>query len=208
MIKGIIAIKEGMTSLFNSDGNQIPVTILKAGPCIVTQIKTTQIDGYNAIQLGFDEKNINKINLPLKGHFKKVGEVGYKILKEFREQTPENFKIGQRITVGEVFTIGEKINVTGTMKGRGFTGVIKRHGFHGGKSTHGSMCHRIPGSIGASATPGRVVKGKKLPGQYGNTKKTIKNLEIIDIRPEKNIIIVKGAVPGSNKSQIILKKIN
>jgi len=204
--KGLIGQKIGMTSLFTNTGEQIPVTVINAGPCVVTQIKTVATDGYSCIQVGFGEKKEKNINKPLKGHFEKSGGGKYSRLKEFRINDPEAFKLGQTISIGDVFEIGEKIKVTGTTKGRGFSGVIKRHGFHGGKKTHGSMSHRIPGSIGCSATPGRVIKGKKLPGQYGNSKKTVKNIEIVDIRPEKNLILIKGAIPGHNKGLIELYK--
>jgi len=204
--KGLIGQKLGMTSLFTTAGEQIPVTVVYAGPCVVTQIKTAATDGYNSIQLAYGDIKEKKVNKPLKGHFEKSGGKSFSMLKEFRVDDTDQYKLGQAIKAEDVFSIGEKIKVTGTTKGRGFTGVIKRHGFHGGKKTHGSMSHRIPGSIGCSATPSRVIKGKKLPGQYGNAKQTVKNIEIMDIRPENNLIMIKGAVPGCNKGMLALFK--
>ncbi|ETR74467.1 MAG: large subunit ribosomal protein L3 [Candidatus Magnetoglobus multicellularis str. Araruama] len=204
--KGLIGRKIGMTSLFTSAGEQISVTVINAGPCLVTQIKTVATDGYNSIQLAYGDKKENKVNKPMKGHFEKSGGGSHQKLKEFRINDTQNYKLGQSINVTDVFEIGEKIKISGTTKGRGFSGVIKRHGFHGGKKTHGSMSHRIPGSIGCSATPSRVIKGKKLPGQYGNSRQTVKNIEIVDIRPEHNLILIKGAVPGCNKGIVELYK--
>jgi len=204
--KGLIGQKLGMTSLFTTTGEQIPVTVINAGPCVITQIKTEATDGYNSIQLAYGDIKEKNVNKPVKGHFEKSGGKAYKVLKEFRVDDTETYKLGQALKAEDLFNVGEKINVTGTTKGRGFSGVIKRHGFHGGKKTHGSMSHRIPGSIGCSATPSRVIKGKKLPGQYGNSKKTVKNIEIIDIRPENNIVMIKGAIPGCNKGLIALYK--
>jgi large subunit ribosomal protein L3 len=204
--KGLIGKKIGMTSLFTTSGEQIPVTIIHAGPCFVTQIKTKAIDGYNSIQLAYSEKKDKKVTKPMKGHFEKSGGKTYSNLREFRVDDTENYKLGQTVKAEDVFNIGEKIKISGKTKGRGFSGVIKRHGFHGGKKTHGSMSHRIPGSIGCSATPSRVIKGKRLPGQYGNAKQTVKNLEIVDIRPEKNLLMIKGAIPGCNKGMIALYK--
>jgi len=204
--KGLIGKKLGMTSLFTTTGEQIPVTIIHTGPCVVTQIKKTATDGYNSIQLAYGEKASKKVNKPLKGHFEKSGGKTYANIKEFRVEDTENYKLGQAVKAADIFNIGDKIKITGTTKGRGFSGVIKRHGFHGGKKTHGSMSHRIPGSIGCSATPSKVIKGKKLPGQYGNAKKTVKNLEIVDIRHENNLMIIKGAIPGCNNGLIALYK--
>jgi large subunit ribosomal protein L3 len=204
--KGLIGQKIGMTSLFTTTGEQIPVTVINAGPCVITQIKTLATDGYSSIQLAYGDIEEKKVNKPIKGHFEKSGGKTYKVLKEFKVDDTEIYKLGQSIKAEDIFKVGDKINVTGTTKGRGFSGVIKRHGFHGGKKTHGSMSHRIPGSIGCSATPSRVIKGKKLPGQYGNSQKTVKNIEIIDIRPENNIVMIKGAIPGCNKGLIALYK--
>jgi large subunit ribosomal protein L3 len=204
--KGLIGQKLGMTSLFTTSGEQIPVTVINVGPCVVTQIKTTATDGYNSIQLAYGDLKEKKANKPLIGHFEKSGGKTYAKLKEFRVDDTESYKLGQSIKAEDVFNIGDKIKISGTTKGRGFSGVIKRHGFHGGKKTHGSMSHRIPGSIGCSATPSRVIKGKKLPGQYGNSKQTVKNIEIVDIRTDNNLILIKGAIPGCNKGMITLYK--
>lgn len=195
MFKGMLGKKIGMTSVFASDGKLVPVTVIKLGPCVVTQVKTSQTDGYNALQLGFDELSLAKCNRPENGHFSKSGSTGFKVVREFDVENPDEFEVGQTIGL-EVFAIGDKINVSGTSKGRGFAGTIKRHGFSRGPETHGSRNHRKPGSIGCSAWPARVVKGRKMPGHMGVDRKTVKNLEIIDIRPEENLVMIKGAVPG------------
>jgi large subunit ribosomal protein L3 len=205
MSKGLIGRKLGMIGFFSQEGKHIPVTVVELGPCVVTQIKTVAKEKYNALQVGFGDKSSKRVNKPLAGHLKKSGERLFAHLKEFPVDDPGQYELGQAITL-EIFEIGEKIDVTGMMKGRGFAGVIKRHGFHGGKKTHGSKSHRIPGSIGCSATPSKVVKGKKLPGHYGNSRKTIKNLEVIDIRPEDNMILIKGAIPGPNKGIVVINK--
>ena len=194
-----------MTGLFTSEGKNIPVTAVQVGPCVVTQIKTVANDGYNAIQLGFGDKKKSRVNKALEGHLKKSGKNRFAFLREVSVNDPSEYGIGQTINL-DIFNIGEYIDVSGTTKGRGFSGVIKRHGFHGGKKTHGSHSHRIPGSIGCSAWPAKVIKGKKMPGQFGNTKKTIRNLEIVDIRPEENLILIKGAIPGSKNGIVEIKK--
>ncbi len=201
----MIGKKLGMTGLFLSDGRYVPVTVVQAGPCVITQIKTIAIDGYDALQLGFGDKKTHKVNKPLQGHYNKSGDRLFSVMREFPVDNPENYNVGQEIKA-EMFEIGEIINVSGTIKGRGFAGVIKRHGFHGGRKTHGSRSHRVPGSIGCSAWPAKVIKGKKLPGHYGNTRQTAKNLEIIDIRHEENLILIKGAVPGHKNSIVGIKK--
>ena len=205
MCNGLIGKKLGMTGLFTADGNYIPVTAIKVGPCVVTQIKSVATDGYNALQLGFGEKKKIRVNKALEGHLRKSGERRFEFLREVSVNDPGEYGIGQTIN-SDIFNIGELIDVSGTAKGRGFSGVIKRHGFHGGKKSHGSHSHRIPGSIGCSAWPAKVIKGKKMPGQYGNTRKTIRNLEIVDIRPEENLILIKGAIPGSKNGFVIIKK--
>ena len=206
MCKGLIGKKLGMTALFTSDGEYIPVTVVQVGPCVVTQIKAMSSDGYNAIQLGFGERKRSHINKPMQGHLKKSGAGYFEFLREVPVDDPGEYKLGQTIGL-DLFTVGERIDVTGTTKGRGFSGVIKRHGFHGGKKTHGSRSHRIPGSIGCSAWPAKVIRGKKMPGQYGNTRKTVRNLEIIDIRPEQNLMLIKGAVPGAGNGLVEVKKL-
>lgn len=206
MCKGLIGKKLGMTSLFTPEGKRIPVTVIQAGPCVVTQIKTVAADGYNALQLGFGAKKAKRVNKPLSGHMKKAGENLFSVMREVAVDNPEDFDLGQEITV-DLFQIGEKVDVTGTTKGRGFSGVIKRHGFARGRETHGSHSHRIPGSIGCSAWPAKVIRGKKMPGQYGSERKTIRNLEVVDIRPDNNLILIKGAVPGSKSSLLTVKKL-
>lgn len=206
MCKGLMGKKLGMTGLFSPTGQFTPVTVIEAGPCVVTQIKTAAKDGYNALQLGFVKKKESHVNKPMKGHLEKAGKDYYSFLKEFPVDNPEDYELGQSISV-EMFKIGERVDVIGTTKGRGFAGVIKRHGFHGGRKTHGSKSHRIPGSIGCSAWPAKVIKGKKMPGQYGNDRKTIKNLEVVDIRPEENLIMIKGPVPGYKTGIIEINKL-
>ena len=205
MCRGMIGRKIGMTGMFNSLGELVPVTALEIGPCFVTQIKNMDKDGYIALQLGFEAVKASSVNRPLKGHMLKSGKQFFKIMREFVIDNPDDYKLGQKISV-DMFSIGEHVNVSGKSKGRGFSGVIKRHGFHGGKKTHGSHSHRIPGSIGCSAWPAKVIKGKKMPGRYGNVKKTVKKLEIIDIRSEENIMIVKGATPGSKSGLVYVAK--
>ena len=205
MCKGMIGKKLGMTSVYSQEGQLIPVTAVQVGPCVVTQIKTESIDGYNALQLGMGEKKESRINKPIKGHIRKTEKNLCAVLKEFPVDNPEEFTVGQIID-SEMFDVGEMINVTGITKGRGFAGVIKRHGFGGGRETHGGKCHRIPGSIGCSAWPSKVTKGKKMPGHYGNDKKTIKKLKIVDIRPDENVILLKGAVPGSRSGVVTINK--
>ena len=201
----MIGKKIGMTGLFTPEGQYIPVTVVQVGPCSVTQIKTIETDGYNALQLGFGEKKRSRINKPMEGHLKKSGDTLFAFLREVRVDNPSEYTLGQAIKL-DIFEVGERVDVTGISKGRGFSGVIKRHGFHGGKKTHGSHSHRIPGSIGCSATPAKVIKGKKMPGQYGNHRKTVRNLEIVDIRPEENIMMIKGAIPGSGFGVVEIKK--
>jgi len=205
MCKNLIGKKLGMTGLFTAQGQYIPVTVMEVGPCVVTQIKTTETDGYNALQLGFGSMKASRISKPVRGHIRKSGEGAFSVFQEFAVENPEEYELGQVIT-SEVFTVGEKVDITGTTKGRGFAGVIKRHGFHGGKSTHGSHSHRIPGSIGCSAWPAKVIKGKKMPGHYGTERKTVRNLEIVDIRPDENLMLIKGAIPGPKTGLVAIKK--
>ncbi len=206
MFKGMLGKKIGMTSVFASDGRLVPVTVVKFGPCVVTQVKTEKTDGYNALQLGFDERPLEKCTKPRAGHFAKSGSIGFKTVREFTVDAPEEFEAGQ--TIGfESFAIGDKVNVSGTSKGRGFAGTIKRWGFSRGPETHGSRNHRAPGSIGCSAWPARVVKGKKMPGHMGVDRKTVKNLEVIDIRPDENIVLIKGPVPGCKTGLLEICKV-
>jgi len=204
MGKGLIGKKIGMTQVFWDDGASIPVTVIEAGPCVVVQKKTERTDGYNAIQLGFDRKKEKKATKPLKGHFDKAGKGYFRHLREFRVESPDEYELGQELNV-DMFNIGDRVDVIGTTKGRGFAGVIKRHGFHGGRATHGSMFHRAPGSIGASAYPSRVFKGTRLPGQMGNKRKTVQNLVVAGVRAERNLILIKGPVPGSRNGIVVVK---
>jgi large subunit ribosomal protein L3 len=206
MSKGILGKKLGMTGVFTSEGRYVPATVIEAGPCVVTQIKTKDTDGYDALQLGFVGKRTSRVNKPLQGHFKKSGDQCFQFLKEFSVENPADFNVGQEVTV-EMFEVGERVDVVGTSKGRGFSGVIKRHGFHRGPMTHGSRNIRRPGSVGCSAWPAKIVRGKKMPGQYGNDRKTIRNLEIIDIRSDDNLILVKGSVPGAESGLVSVNKL-
>jgi len=194
-----------MTGLFTNDGRHFPVTVVQVGPCVVTQIKTVKTDGYNALQLGFGDKKPARISKPVLGHMKKSGEGAFAFLREVEVADPENYSLGQTISL-DLFKIGERVDVVGTSKGRGFSGVIRRHGFSGGRMAHGSHSKRIPGSIGCSAWPSKVIKGKKLPGHFGVDRKTVRNLEIVDIRPDDNLMMIKGALPGSRSSMVTVKK--
>ena len=205
MSRGLLGKKLGMTGFFTPEGSYLPVTVIEAGPCVVTQIKTKATDGYDALQLGFGEKRQSRVNKPLQGHFKKSGKQCFRYVREFTVEDPAAYNLGQEITV-DMFKVGDRVDVVGTTKGRGFAGVIKRYGFHRGPMTHGSRNVRRPGSIGCSAWPAKVIKGKKMPGQYGNDRKTIRNLEIVDIRPEDNVILVKGAVPGAESGLMAVNK--
>lgn len=195
MKKGIIGRKVGMTQIFDEKGNVIPVTVIEAGPCVVAQVKTVETDGYNAVQLGFGDIKDKHINKPEAGHFAKAKLANKKHLREFRVDSIEGIKVGDELKA-DVFEAGEKIDVQGTSKGKGFQGVIKRHGQHRGPMGHGSMYHRRPGSMGATSTPGRVFKGKKLPGHMGRVTVTIQNLDVVRVDMDKNVILVKGSVPG------------
>jgi len=199
---GILGRKVGMTRVYNEHGRSIPVTVIEAGPCTVLQKKSTDNEGYDAIQVGFQEKKASRVNRPQAGHFKRSDSTGYYHVREFRVSNLEEYELGQQISMKEILQIGDKIDISGRVKGRGFQGVIKRHGFAGGKATHGSMFHRAPGSIGCSAWPSRVVKGKKMPGQMGNNLVTLKNLTVIDIREDENILLVEGGVPGAKNGLI------
>jgi large subunit ribosomal protein L3 len=194
-MSAILGKKIGMTHVFSSDGRLVPVTVVQVGPCVVTQVKTVETDGYTALQLGFDEKSIEKLNKPLAGHLEKSGGKGFRVLREFRTESVEDVAPGAVVDVA-MFKVGEKVTISGISKGRGFQGTIKRHGFSRGPETHGNRNHRKPGSIGNSAWPGKVIKGKKMPGHMGVDRTTVKNLTIVDIKPEDNLLLVKGAVPG------------
>ncbi len=195
MSKGLIGKKVGMTQIFDEKGMVIPVTVIEAGPCVVSQVKTVETDGYNAIQLGYGEVKSSKVNKPQAGHFAKANVEAKKHLREFRCEEPAELKVGDEIKA-DVFAEGDKVDVQGISKGKGFQGVIKRHGQHRGPMGHGSMYHRRPGSMGSTSTPGRVFKGKKLPGHMGVQKITIQNLEVVKVDMDKNVLLVKGSVPG------------
>ena len=205
MCKGLMGKKLGMTGLFTPEGAYIPVTVVELGPCIVTQIKTVATDGYNALQLGFGHRKAEQVNKPMKGHFSKSGDQIFHYLREFPVENPEQYSLGQTVTL-DMFTIGERVDVVGTTKGRGFSGVIKRHGFSRGPMTHGSKSIRIPGSIGSSAWPSRVTKGKKMPGHYGTERQTVRNMKVVDIRPDQNLMLLKGAVPGHKNALVVINK--
>ena len=204
MKKALIGKKLGMTQIFDENGTVIPVTVLEAGPCVVAQVKTLENDGYEAVQLGFGEVKENKLNKPVKGHFAKANVTAKKHLREFRLDSIEGIKVGDELKA-DVFAEGEKIDVQGTSKGKGFQGVIKRHGQHRGPMGHGSMYHRRPGSMGSTSTPGRVFKGKKLPGHMGRVTVTIQNLDVVKVDLDKNVILVKGSVPGPKGSILKIK---
>lgn len=191
-----------MSQMFTEDGDRVTVTVIEAGPCAVTQVKTKETDGYDALQIGFGEVKERKVNKPAAGHFKKAGVTPRRHLAEVRGVA--DVKVGDEITV-EAFEVGQKVKVTGISKGKGFAGVIKRHGFSGGPGSHGSHFHRAPGSVGAAAYPARVFKGMKLPGQMGNRKSTQPGLSVAATEPDQNLLLVKGAVPGSKNSIVFIE---
>ncbi|MDT8377857.1 MAG: 50S ribosomal protein L3 [Desulfotignum sp.] len=206
-MNGIIGKKIGMTSAFASDGRLVPVTVVQVGPCVVTQVKTQEKDGYTALQLGFDETSPEKLNKPISGHLKKATDKGYRVLREFHIESVENFEPGAVVDL-DIFSIGDKVTVTGTTKGRGFQGTIKRHGFSRGPETHGNRNHRKPGSIGNSAWPAKVIRGKRMPGHMGVEKETVKNLTVVDIKHKDNLLLLKGAIPGPKTGILKIYKTN
>jgi len=202
-IHGLIAKKIGTTQMFQKDGRSDDVTVVQAGPCVVTQIKTSETDGYTGVQLGFEE--VRKLNKPRQGHLSPVDKL-FRHLREFGVDDPADVEVGQEITA-ELFASGDRIDATGTSKGRGFQGTVKRHGFHGGPKTHGqSDRHRAPGSIGAGTSPGHVIKGMKMSGHMGNARITTRNLEVVASDPEQNLIFIKGSVPGGRNSIVLLRR--
>ncbi|PNU21619.1 50S ribosomal protein L3 [Geothermobacter hydrogeniphilus] len=205
MIKGILGKKLGMTQIYAADGRRVPVTVVEAGPCVVLQKKTVESDGYNAVQLGFAPKAAHRVNKPEMGHFKKAGKGAFAHLKEFRVKDIDGINVGDEVTCADMFQIGDIVDITGTSKGKGYQGVMKRWNFAGGRSSHGSKFHRAPGAIGCSAWPSRVFKGKKMAGQMGNERVTTQNLAIVDVRPEQNLLLIKGAVPGSRNSVVTIR---
>ena len=204
MKKAIIGRKVGMTQIFDENGVAIPVTVIEAGPCTVVQVKTTETDGYDAVQLGYGEVKENKVNKPEKGHFTKCNVKPTKHLREFRVDNASEVKVGDEIKV-DIFAEGDTVDIQGKTKGKGFQGVIKRHGQSRGPMGHGSMYHRRPGSMGPTSTPGRVFKGKKLPGHMGVETVTIQNLEVVKVDLDKNVILVKGSVPGAKGAVLKIK---
>jgi len=204
METGIIGRKLGMTQIFSDDGVAVAVTVVEAEPSVVIQKKTKKTDGYNAIQLGYGRIKQKNVTKPLQGHFRKTDKGNFRFLREFRTDS-EDHAPGQELTA-DMFQAGDYVDIVGTSKGKGFAGVIKRHGFSGGRATHGSMFHRAPGSIGASADPSRVFKGKKMPGHMGSERKTIQNMLVWDVKVDQNLIFIKGSIPGSKKGMVLLKK--
>lgn len=204
MKKAILGKKIGMTQIFTEDGNLVPVTVIQAGPCPVVQKKTVEVDGYSAVQLGFEDKKENRSNKPEKGHFAKAGVPVKKYLKEFKLDGAEEMNVGDVLSV-EQFQDGDVLDVTGTSKGHGYAGTIKRWGTHRGPMTHGSHYHRGPGSLGACSDPSRVFKGKKLPGHYGVDTVTIQNLDLVKVDKERNLLLVKGSVPGPKGGLLVVK---
>ncbi len=207
MVNGILGIKVGMTQLFEKDGTAVPATVIKAGPCVVVQKKTAAQDGYNAVQLGLVEFVTDKhVKKPMQGHFKKANVSPVRFLKEFRlQESAESTQVGSKILVDQ-FSPSDSVDVSGVSKGKGFAGVIKRHNFRGGAATHGSMFHRAPGSIGASAFPSRVLKGMRAAGHMGQDNVTTKNLRVVRVDVEQNLLIVRGAVPGANGGYVVIRK--
>jgi large subunit ribosomal protein L3 len=208
MAPGILGKKIGMTQFFTADGKVVPATALQAGPCVVVQRKTTEKDGYEAVQLGLVEfVKAARVNKPMTGHYKKAGAEPARHLRELRlGKKGAELKTGDRVLAGE-FKAGEKVDIIGKSKGKGFAGVVKRHHFNGGPDTHGSMCHRAPGSIGASSFPSRVIRGTRMGGHLGDANITTRNLEIVEVMPDDNVILVRGAVPGAIGSYVTLRRV-
>lgn len=204
-MKLLIGKKIGMTQIFDEEGKVTPVTVIQAEPNVVIQKKTMEVDGYNSIQVATGSIKERRVNKPLKGHFEKAGVEYKKYINEFRVENTEEYNIGDEIKV-DLFQVGEFVDVTGTSKGKGTQGVIKRHGFARGRETHGSKFHRMPGGMGAASYPGRVFKGHRMAGKMGNEQVTVQNLEIIRVDVDKNLILVKGAIPGSKKGKVIVKE--
>jgi len=205
MSKGIIGTKLGMTQVFAGGEELIPVTVIQAGPCTVIQKKTQDLDGYDAIQIGYGEARANRVTKPRMGHFRKAAAPATRLLREFSVDNIDDYEIGQVVNV-DIFKPGDYVDITGTSKGKGFQGVMKRHGFGGGRATHGSMFHRAPGALGGHEWPGKVLKGKKLPGHAGSRRVTVQNLQVVDVDSERNIILVRGAVPGAKNGSLIVKR--
>ena len=207
-MNGIIGKKIGMTQVFEQDGRIIPVTVIQAGPCVITQIKTMEKEGYCSVQLGFDDKKEKHCSKPLTGHFQKSGVTAKKFLKEIKitNEETEKLELGAEVKISDVFSKGQKVKVTGRSKGRGFTGVMKRWNFGGGRDSHGAKYHRKPFSIGMHTDPGRVFKNKKMPGHYGDEQITTRGLEVVEIDLDKNLLILKGAIPGAKNGYVFIRK--
>jgi large subunit ribosomal protein L3 len=208
MVDGLIGIKVGMTQVFDENGIVVPVTVIKAGPCVVVQKKAKDPDGYDAVQLGLVEFiRPSRVNKPRTGHFKKAEVPPCRVLKEFQsEDAGESLKVGEQILVNQVFQANDKVDVWGTSKGKGFAGLIKRHHFAGGAESHGSMFHRAPGSIGASAYPSRVYPGMRAAGHMGSERVAVQNVKVVRIQEQENLLLIKGAVPGRNGGYVVIKK--
>ncbi len=204
-MESILAKKLGMTRMFGPDGTVIPITVLEAGPCTVIQRKSAAADGYEAVQIGFVPQKERRVAKPQRVHMSKAGKGIFRFLREVRVEAAEELGVGEELTV-EMFNVGDKIDVIGTTKGRGFQGVVKRHKFGAGKQTHGCTSHRVPGSIGASAYPSRVIKGRKMPGHMGNVRQTVRNLKVVEVRPESNLLLVRGAVPGAINGLVMVRR--
>jgi large subunit ribosomal protein L3 len=206
-MEGLIGRKIRMTQVFGADGSVVPVTAIETGPCVVVQKKEMQRDGYNALQLGFGRRKSQRINKPQKGHMGKAGKDPFVILREFRMEEVSQYEVGQEIKLSDLFKTGDLVDVSGTSKGRGFTGVIKRWGFGGFPASHGTHeTFRHGGSIGNRSYPGRVFKGKKMAGHWGNERVSVQNLEVIEVRPESNLLLIKGGVPGSNRGILLIRQ--
>ena len=204
---GLIGKKIGMTQVFSADGSVVPVTVIRTGPCIVVQKKETGRDGYSAVQIGFGNKKNQRVNKPEQGHMVKAGKGAFQVLREFRLQDVGQYEVGQEIKVADIFKTGDRIDVSGTSKGRGFAGVIKRWSFSGFPASHGTHEYfRHGGAIGNRSYPGRVFKGKKMAGHWGNEKVSVQNLEVVGIRPEENMLLVKGAIPGAKRGILIIRR--
>ena len=205
-VEGIIGKKVGMTQVYSDDGRALPVTVIEAGPCVVVQRKSKEGDGYSAVQLGLvEQKKVKRVTKPMKGHFDKAELPPCRVLRELPVAEDAEVKVGDKVSV-DLFAPGDKINIVGTSKGRGFQGVMKRHGFGGGKASHGSMFHRAPGSIGQSAYPSRVLKGTRMPGHTGSERVTVKNLEVVRVDAGNNLLVVHGSVPGAGGSYVVIRK--
>jgi large subunit ribosomal protein L3 len=203
--KGVLGEKLGMTQIFDDEGRLVPVTVVRAGPCVVTRVRTPDKDGYAAIQLGYGQINPRKVNKPLTGHFEQAGVTPRRYLVELRTEDATEYELGQEITA-EVFAAGQKVDITGRSKGKGTAGVMKRHGFHGLGASHGTQRkHRSPGAIGGCATPARVFKGLRMAGRHGNSRTTVQNLTVHAVNSEKGLLLIKGAVPGPNGGLVLVR---